>query len=67
MTLLTPSPVMVTLMQTATTILLFLVSLPAGALADIVDRRRLMLLTQGWMLLAAILLGVLTLMDTTTP
>jgi MFS family permease len=65
MTLLTPSPVMVTLMQTATTILLFLVSLPAGALADIVDRRRLMLLTQGWMLLAAILLGVLTLMDTT--
>jgi len=41
MTSLTPSPVVVALVQAATTLPVFLVGLPAGALADIVDRRRL--------------------------
>ena len=50
MTLLTPSPMVVALVQAATSLPIFLVALPAGALADIVDRRRLLLLTQGWML-----------------
>lgn len=53
MTSLTPSPLMVALMQTATSLPVFLVGLPAGALADIVDRRRLLLFWQGWMLVAA--------------
>jgi MFS family permease len=67
MTSLAPSPWMVALMQTAENAPLFLLALPAGALADIVDRRRLLLYTQGWMLLSAISLAVLTLMGLTTP
>jgi MFS family permease len=38
----------------------------AGALADVVDRRRLLLGTQGWRLTAAVL-GLLTLVGATTP
>ncbi len=40
MTTLTTSPVMVALVQTASTLPVFLLGLPSGALADIVDRRR---------------------------
>src|SRR5947208_16958231 len=57
MTGLAPSPLMVSLMQTATSLPFFLLALPAGALADIVDRRRLLLATQVWMLVAATALG----------
>jgi MFS family permease len=61
MTSLTPSPLLVALMQTATSLPVFLVGLPAGALADLVDRRKLLLTTQAGILLAALTLGVLTL------
>src|SRR5689334_14671175 len=61
MTSLAPTPAMVALVQAATTLPVFLVGVPAGAVADVVDRRRLLLATQGWMLCAAALLGVLTL------
>ncbi len=67
MTSLTTSPFMVALMQTATSLPVFLLGLPAGALADVVDRRRMLLFTQGCMLIAAAMLGVLTLLDMTTP
>lgn len=67
MTSLTTSPLMVALMQTASSLPIFLLGLPAGALADVVDRRRMLLFTQGWMLIAAGALGVLTLLDETTP
>jgi MFS family permease len=67
MTQLTTSPLMVGLVQAAGAIPVFLVVLPAGALADIVDRRRLLLFTQGWMVLAAAALGILTLTGTVTP
>ncbi len=60
MTSLTPSPVMVSLVQVATTFPMFLLALPAGAFADIIDRRRLLLMAQIWMLFIAALLGVLT-------
>ena len=40
---------------------IFLLGLPAGALADVVDRRKLLLVTEGWMLLVALVLGLLTL------
>jgi MFS family permease len=60
MTSLTPSPLLVALMQTATSLPVFLVGLPAGTLADVVDRRKLLLVTQAWMLLVALVLGVLT-------
>ncbi len=67
MTQLTTSPLMVGLVQAATTLPVFLVILPAGALADMVDRRRFLLITQGWMVAAAALLGVFTLLGTVTP
>src|SRR5918912_3012628 len=67
MTELTPSPVLVALIQTATSLPVFLVGLPAGALADVLDRRRLLLASQAWMLVAAALLGLMTLANVTTP
>ena len=67
MTTLTSSPVMVSLVQTASTLPSFLLALPAGALADSVDRRRLLLWTQSWMLAAAAVLGFTTLAGMTGP
>ncbi len=67
MTQLTMSPLMVSLVAAATTLPVFLVILPAGALADLMDRRRLLLLTQGWMVVASGLLGVFTLLGHVTP
>jgi MFS family permease len=58
---------MVSLMQTATSLPFFLLALPSGALADIVDRRRLLVVTQAWMLCAAATLGVCTLLHLTGP
>ena len=67
MTSLTMSPFTVSLIQTATTLPIFLVALPAGALADIVDRRRLLIFTQVWMLMAALGLGIATLAGSVSP
>jgi MFS family permease len=67
MTSLSPSPLLVALIQTAASLPLLLLALPAGALADVVDRRRLLLVTQSWMLAAAAGLGALTLAGWTTP
>ena len=67
MTQLTTSPLMVGLVQAAAAIPVFIVVLPAGALADMVDRRRLLLFTQGWMVLAAAALGILTLSGAVNP
>src|SRR3989454_12318723 len=67
MTSLAPSPILVALVQAATSLPVFLVALPAGGIADLVDRRRLLLATQGWMLAGASLLGVLTIPDVMTP
>lgn len=61
MVTLNPSPVMVSLVQAATTLPIFLLALPAGALADIVDRRRYLIAMQAWISGCAALLGVLTL------
>jgi MFS family permease len=67
MTTLAPTPFVVALMQTAETAPTFLLALPAGALADIVDRRRLLLFSQGWMLFAAVALAAATLAGLTNP
>jgi MFS family permease len=67
MTQLTMSPLMVSLVQAAATLPVFLVILPAGALADMMDRRRLLLITQGWMVLASASLGLLTLTGVVGP
>ena len=62
MTSLTTSPILIALVQAATTLPVFLLALVAGALADVVDRRRLLIVTQSWMLLASAALGGLTLL-----
>ncbi|MEO6848230.1 MAG: MFS transporter [Chthoniobacterales bacterium] len=67
MTSLTTSYTLVGLVQTASTLPVFLVGILAGALADLVDRRLLLLITQSWMLLAAAALGIATLFHLTTP
>jgi MFS family permease len=67
MTQLTMNPLMVGLVQAAGAVPVFLVILPAGALADMVDRRRFLLLTQGWMVLASATLGILTLTSCVGP
>ncbi len=66
MTSLSPTPVMVALVQTATSLPIFLLALPAGALADMVDRRRYLLMVQTWLMLVSATLGVLTVMGITT-
>lgn len=60
MTSLAPSPFMVSLVQAAASLPLFVFALPAGACADVFDRRRLLLITQAWMLIAAASLAWLT-------
>jgi len=67
MTELTTSPLIVSLVQAASAIPVFLVVLPAGALADMVDRRRLLLFTQSWMVVAAAALGILTQLGAVNP
>ncbi|MGE8286258.1 MAG: MFS transporter, partial [Stenotrophomonas lactitubi] len=63
----TGSALMVALVQSATTVPIVLLALAAGTLADIVDRRKYLLFTQGWMLLVAAVTAMLTAMDLLTP
>ncbi len=63
MTSLTDSVVMVALVQAASTLPVFVLGLPSGALADIVDRRRYFAVTQLWVALVAVILGVLAMFD----
>src|SRR5438094_10150225 len=67
MTRLTMSPLTVSLVTAATTLPVYLVMLPAGALADLVDRPRFLLITQSWMVAASAVLGILTLLKVVTP
>ena len=66
MTSLSPSPLMVALVQAATTFPIFILSLPAGALADIVDRRKLLIAAQAFALVAMAVLAVMTYLGITT-
>ncbi|MGA7411115.1 MAG: MFS transporter [Bryobacteraceae bacterium] len=67
MTELSMSPLYVALIQTATSLPVFLLGVPAGAAADIFDRRRLLIFTQAFMTAAAGLLGWLTLIGKASP
>jgi len=46
MTSLSTDPLMVALVQTATTLPIFLFALPAGAIADVVSKRKLLIVVQ---------------------
>lgn len=63
----TNSPLMVAAVQSATTLPVVLLAIIAGTLADIVDRRRYLILAQLWMLLVASTLAVLAHLDRLGP
>lgn len=67
MTSLEPSPLIVSLVQAATTGPIFLFALAAGALADIVDRRRLLIVVQSVMAAVALTLGIIVYSGLITP
>lgn len=67
MATLTPSALMVALVQTASMAPTLLFGLLAGALADIADRRRIILITQIVLFTAAVILGGATLAGVTGP
>src|SRR5439155_24853659 len=67
MTSLTPSPLIVSLLLTAESLPFFALGLPAGALADIVDRRRLLVVAQIAMAFAVGTLAVVTFAGAMTP
>ena len=67
MTVLTPSPLLIALMQTAASLPVLLLGLLAGATADIFDRRRLLLFWQAWMLGAVAILSLLTFLNILSP
>jgi MFS family permease len=50
-------PLYVALTQTASSLPFFVLALPAGSIGDIVDRRKLILFTQAWMVAIAALLA----------
>src|SRR5262245_63475673 len=62
MTSLSSSPAMVALVEAADSLPVMLLALPAGALADIVDRRRLLIAVQIYLMVVTAILGLLTLM-----
>ena len=60
-------PMYVALTQTASSLPFFLLALPAGSAGDIVDRRKLILFTEAWMVCVAIALAILTIAGWMSP
>ncbi len=67
MTSLTRNPLYIALIQTASALPFFLLALPAGSIGDIFDRRKLILATETWMLVIAVVLTVATFAGVMTP
>ncbi|MBI2727416.1 MAG: MFS transporter [Polaromonas sp.] len=67
MTSMTTSPIWVALVQTASTLPVFMLGLPSGALADILDRRRYFIMTQFWVAVVAVLLCIVVISGVMTP
>src|SRR5918911_3446305 len=64
---LSDSPTLIALVQTANSVPAVLLALVMGSMADIVDRRRFAVASQGWMLISTAALAALTLGDVITP
>lgn len=67
MTSLTTAPIWVALVQTASTLPVFLLGLPSGAMADILDRRRYFIATQFWVAGVALVLCLVVLSGVMNP
>lgn len=67
MTSLTSTPLWVALVQTAASLPVFLLGLPSGALADILDRRRFLLMTQIWVAVVASVLSLTVFLGVLSP
>jgi MFS family permease len=60
-------PIYVALTQTASALPFFILALPAGAIGDIVDRRKVILFTEFWMAGVAVVLAAMAITDTISP
>jgi len=67
MTTIRPDPLMVALLQTAAYLPFFILAVPSGAFADVIDKRKLLLIGQVWMLSASLALGILSIYHLVTP
>jgi MFS family permease len=67
MTTLTATPLWVALVQTAATLPVFLLGLPSGALADMLDRKRFLFATQVWVAVVGSLLSLAVFAGVVTP
>lgn len=67
MTSLTQVPLWVALVQTAATLPMFLLGLPSGAQADVLDRKKMLLFTQLWSAITALLFWLVAYMGWMTP
>ena len=61
------SPTLVALVQSATFLPVLFFGIPSGVLADIADRRKLILLTQTWMMSSSVVLTALSFAHRVTP
>jgi MFS family permease len=60
-------PIYVALIQTASSLPFLLLALPAGSAGDILDRRKLILVTESWMTGVALVIAVLTIAGLMSP
>lgn len=67
MTTLTPNFLLVALVQATTALSVCLLALPAGALADILDKRRYLIILQCWMMMIATVLALLSFLGKISP
>jgi MFS family permease len=67
MTGLNPNPVIVAMVQVATSLPMFLFALPAGALADIVDRRRFLVAVEILIAVISVVFAFLVQLNAVTP
>ncbi len=64
---LTPNPLLVSLITTATALPIFLFALPSGTISDIFDRRNILFIACAYMFAVSTILGILTLLGLITP
>ncbi len=67
MTSLTTTPLWIALVQTASSLPVFLLGIPSGALADILDRKRYFLITQIWVAVVASILSITVFLGVISP